>query len=65
MKSLNFWEILNRACNTGAETNVKDFDMKIFREASRLVKDYDIRYDPEVYVPSARMSHIIGHLPHH
>ena len=48
----NFWEILNRACNTGVETNVRDFDMKIFKLASRLVSEYDIKYDPEIYVPN-------------
>jgi methylamine--corrinoid protein Co-methyltransferase len=47
----NFWEVLNRACNTGVETVAKDFDMKIFREATRLVKEHGIKYDPEVYVP--------------
>lgn len=50
--STNFWEILNRACNTGVETPVRDFDMKIFQQASRLVKDYEIKYDPTVYVPN-------------
>ena len=48
----NFWEILDRACNTGVETVVKDFDMKIFRETQRLVKEYGVKYDPDVYVPS-------------
>ncbi|MFH2110694.1 MAG: monomethylamine:corrinoid methyltransferase [Candidatus Bathyarchaeota archaeon] len=52
MSTTNFWEILNRACNTGAETSVRDFDMKIFRSASRLVNEYEIKYDPEVYVPN-------------
>jgi methylamine--corrinoid protein Co-methyltransferase len=47
-----FWEVLDRACNTGALTNVRDFDMKIFHVASRLVKEFDIRYNPEILVPS-------------
>lgn len=51
MSDLDFWEVLNRACNTGAPTIVRDFDMKIFKVASRLVKDYDIKYEPTVYVP--------------
>ncbi len=52
MTTPNFWEILNRACNTGVETNVRDFDMKIFKSASRLVTECDIKYDPEIYVPN-------------
>jgi methylamine--corrinoid protein Co-methyltransferase len=48
----NFWEVLDRACNTGAKMNVKEFDMRIFNTASRLVKEHDIRYDPETLVPS-------------
>ena len=52
MTAPDFWEVLNRAINTGAQTPVRDFDMKIFHEASRLVEDHDIKYDPEVYVPN-------------
>ena len=52
MAAPNFWEVLDRACNTGAITVVRDFDMKIFTAASRLVKEHDIKYDPEVLVPS-------------
>ena len=29
MTTPNFWAVLDRACNTGAITNVKDFDMKL------------------------------------
>jgi len=52
MTAPNFWEVLDRACNTGAIMNVKEFDMRIFNAASRLVKEHDIRYDPETMVPS-------------
>ncbi len=52
MTAPSFWEILDRACNSGPETPVRDFDMKIFREAQRLVEEHGIEYDPEVYVPS-------------
>jgi len=48
----NLWEVLDRACNTGPMMAVKDFDMKIFSAASRLTKEYDIRYDPETPVPT-------------
>ena len=52
MTAPNFWEVLDRACNTGPITPVKEFDMSIFEVASRLAREYDIRYDPEIYVPS-------------
>ena len=52
MTAPNFWEVLDRACNTGPITPVKEFDMSIFEVASRLAKEYDIRYEPEIYVPS-------------
>ena len=43
----SFWEVLDRACNTGIRQPTKEFDMKIWKTASRLVKEHDIRYDPE------------------
>lgn len=52
MTAPSLWEVLDRACNTGPIMAVKDFDMKIFRVASRLAKEYDIKYDPETPVPS-------------
>jgi hypothetical protein len=48
----SLWEVLDRACNTGPITPVRDFDMRVFEVASRLVKEYDIRYDPETPVPA-------------
>jgi methylamine--corrinoid protein Co-methyltransferase len=52
MTAPNIWEVLDRACNTGQIMAAKDFDMKIFNVASRLVKEHDIKYDPETPVPS-------------
>jgi len=52
MTAPSIWEVLDRACNTGQMMPSKDFDMKIFHVASRLVKEHDIRYDPETPVPS-------------
>ena len=52
MAAPSLWEVLDRACNTGPITAVRDFDMKIFAVASRLVKEYDILYDPETPVPA-------------
>ena len=49
---LQFWEVANRAVNTGPLMRMKEFDMKIFRVASRLVKEYGIKYDPKVPIPS-------------
>jgi len=46
----SLWEVLDRACNTGPIVATRDFDMKIFHEATRLAKEYDIRYDPETPV---------------
>lgn len=49
---LSFWEVANRAMNTGRLMKMKDFDLNIFRVVSRLVKEYDIKYDPKVPIPS-------------
>jgi len=49
---LQFWEVANRAVNTGPLMRMKEFDMKIFKVASRLVKEYGIKYDPKVPIPS-------------
>jgi len=43
----SLWEVLDRACNTGQVMIARDFDMGVFHTATRLVKEYDIRYDPE------------------
>ncbi len=49
---LQFWEVADRAINTGPLMKMKDFDLKIFKVASRLVKEYGIQYDPKVLIPS-------------
>jgi methylamine---corrinoid protein Co-methyltransferase len=49
---LSFWEVADRAVNTGRLMKMKDFDLKIFKVCSRLVKEYGIHYDPKVPVPS-------------
>jgi len=48
----SLWEVLDRACNTGPITQARDFDMRVFREAQRLVEEHDIRYDPRTPVSS-------------
>ncbi len=50
MTAPSLWEVLDRACNTGKVVAAKDFDMKVFSVASRLVKEHGIRYDPETPV---------------
>ncbi len=52
MSAPSLWEVLDRACNTGPITAVRDFDMRVFEVASKLVKEHDIRYDPETPVPA-------------
>ena len=50
MTAPSLWEVLDRACNTGKTMPSKDFDMKIFKATQRLVKEHDIKYDPETPV---------------
>ena len=45
--SLNFTEIVDRAINTGEKIDVKDFDMKVFRETERLKEKYGIKFNKE------------------
>lgn len=47
-----FWEVADRAINSGRLQKVKDFDFHMFRVATRLVKEYGIKYDPKVPIPS-------------
>jgi hypothetical protein len=49
---VSFWEVADRAINTGSLMKMKDFDMKIFKVASQLVKEYGVKYDPKVPIPS-------------
>jgi methylamine--corrinoid protein Co-methyltransferase len=49
---VSFWEVLDRAINTGPRLEPKEFDMLIFKNTSELVKEYDIRYDSNNPVPS-------------
>lgn len=49
---LPFWEVADRAINTGRLKKVKDFDFSLFNAATRLVKEYGIRYDPKIPVPA-------------
>ena len=49
---LQFWEVANRAINSGPIMRMNDFDMKLFKTTSRLVKEYGIKYDHREPIPS-------------
>jgi len=49
---LRYWDVVDRAMNSGPLMKLKDFDYKIFKVSSSLVKEYGIKYDPKVPVPS-------------
>jgi methylamine---corrinoid protein Co-methyltransferase len=49
---LSFWEVADRAISSGPLMKTKDFDLKLFKTASRLVKEYGIKYDPKFPIPS-------------
>jgi methylamine--corrinoid protein Co-methyltransferase len=49
---ISFIEIVDRAYNTGEYQTPKEFDMKIFKEASMLANEYDIRFDPNYIIPT-------------
>jgi methylamine--corrinoid protein Co-methyltransferase len=49
---LQFWEVADRAINKGPLMRMKEFDLKIFKVTSRLAKEYRIRYDPKLPIPS-------------
>jgi methylamine--corrinoid protein Co-methyltransferase len=53
MPGPHFWEILDRAVNTGPRLSDKEFDLKVWDVASRLVKEHpDLKFDPENPVPT-------------
>jgi methylamine--corrinoid protein Co-methyltransferase len=47
-----FWEVADRAINTGRLKKVKDFDFNLFNVVTRLVKEYGILYDPKTPIPA-------------
>ncbi|MCL5025857.1 MAG: monomethylamine:corrinoid methyltransferase [Chloroflexi bacterium] len=48
--SVTIWDVLQR-CREGERMEEKAFDMSIFRATSRLVKEFEIKYDPQNPVP--------------
>lgn len=49
---ISFWEVADRAINTGPLMKMKEFDLKVYKTAARLVKEYGIHYDPGHPIPS-------------
>lgn len=49
---LRYWDVVDRAMNSGPLMKLKDFDYKIFSVSNMLVKEYGIKFDPTVPVPS-------------
>jgi methylamine--corrinoid protein Co-methyltransferase len=49
---IQFWEVADRAINKGPLMKHKNFDMNIFKVVSGLAKEYGIKYNPEVPIPS-------------
>src|SRR5512139_4351293 len=49
---VSFWEVADRAVNTGRLMKTKEFDLRLFKIASQLVKQFGIKYDPKAPIPS-------------
>jgi methylamine--corrinoid protein Co-methyltransferase len=45
-----FWEVMDRAVNSGPLMKAEEFEKKLFRKALECVKKYQIRYNPETPV---------------
>jgi methylamine--corrinoid protein Co-methyltransferase len=48
---IGFWDVIGRS-ESGPLMSEREFDLKLGREARRLMDRYDIRYDPQQVVPS-------------
>jgi len=49
---ISFWEVIDRAVNTGPLTKSSEFEKKLYKKASDCVKKYEIVYHPENPVSS-------------
>ncbi|HTU01764.1 MAG TPA: monomethylamine:corrinoid methyltransferase [Candidatus Sulfotelmatobacter sp.] len=47
-----FWEVADRAINSGRLKKVKDFDFNLFNTVTRLVKEFGVKYDSKVPIPA-------------
>ncbi|MEM3657513.1 MAG: monomethylamine:corrinoid methyltransferase, partial [Candidatus Hadarchaeum sp.] len=50
---LTFWDVLDRAINTGEKLSPMEFDKKVWSTTSRILKEHpDIKYNPQTPVPT-------------
>jgi methylamine--corrinoid protein Co-methyltransferase len=49
---ISFWEVIDRAVNTGSLMKINEFEKRLYKKASACVKKYDIRYNPDTPVVS-------------
>jgi methylamine---corrinoid protein Co-methyltransferase len=47
-----FWEVIDRALQSGPLTKVSEFEKRLFKKTQECVKKYEIRYNPETPVVS-------------
>jgi len=47
---VNIWDVIDRA-NSGARNTEKEFDMRLFKKTTELVKKYDIKFDGTSWLP--------------
>ena len=48
---ISFWQVMDRAYNTGPLMKVEKFDMEVFRKATDLKNKFGVQFDPEIPVP--------------
>jgi len=49
---ISFWEVMDRAYNTGSLTRQKNFDISLFKKVNELKEKFGIRFDPQTPVTS-------------
>jgi methylamine--corrinoid protein Co-methyltransferase len=49
---ISFWEVIDRAVNSGSLMKSSEFEKRLYKKASECVKKYEIRYDPDTPVVS-------------
>src|SRR3990172_5790156 len=52
LSMISFWEVIDRAVNTGSLMKINEFEKRLYKKASVCVKKYEIRYDPDTPVVS-------------
>ena len=48
---ISFWQVMDRAYNTGPLMKVEKFDMEVFRKATDLKNKFGVQFNPEIPVP--------------